>query len=304
MASTRLTTLRVFAHISSDDTIMPIMPIIAFQGRPGAYSDLACRQARPGWTTLPCESFPAAIQAVHDGVADAAMLACENSLVGRVPEIHTLLPEAGLHIVGEYFQRVEHCLIALPGAALGDIRRIHTHPVALGQVRRLIAELGVTPVTAFDTAGAAELIREWGRIEEGAIASELAADLNGLTVLRRNVEDAGHNTTRFYIVARDAAWPDPALSSMMTTLLFRVRNAPGMLYRALGAFADAGINMTRLESYMLEGSFAATQFLLDVEGHPQQSGLAQALAILPQLCDAWSILGVYPSSRPHHVVNS
>jgi prephenate dehydratase len=277
------------------------MPVIAFQGRPGAYSDLACRQARPGWTTLPCATFAAAIRAVHDGEADLAMLACENSLAGRVPEIHSLLPEAGLHIVGEHFQRVEHCLIGVPGAEIGDIRRVHTHAVALGQIRELLAELGAEGVVEFDTAGAVELVRSWGRKEEAAVASELAAELNGLAILRRNVEDAAHNTTRFYIVAREAAWPAPDRPDVVTTLLFRVKNAPGTLYRALGAFAEAGVNMTRLESYMLGGSFAATQFLLDVEGHPEQPALGSALARLPAQCDAWSILGVYPAQRPHHM---
>jgi len=275
-------------------------PVIAFQGRPGAYSDLACRAARPGWQTLPCESFPAAIRAVHDGRADAAMLACENSLVGRVPEIHTLLPDLGLHIIGEQFQRVEHCLLGVPGAKLEDIRRIHTHPVAIGQVRRTIDELGAVAVVAFDTAGAAEQVKEWNRIEEAAVASSLAAEINGLTVLARNIEDEAHNTTRFYIVARDASWPDPSRGNAMTTLLFRVRNAPGTLYNALGSFAAANVNMTRLESYMLNGSFAATQFLLDVEGHPEQPALASALEILKTQCDALSILGVYEVGRPHH----
>lgn len=276
------------------------MPIIAFQGRPGAYSDQACRAARPGWETLPCTTFAGAIAAVHDGQADAAMLACENSLVGRVPEIHLLLPQAGLHIVGEHFQRVEHCLIGLPGATLAGVKRVHTHPVALGQITRLLAELDVPGVAAFDTAGAAELIVQWGNPEDAAVASALAAELNGLQILRRNVEDAAHNTTRFYIVQQDALQPSPDVPDVMTTLLFRVKNAPGTLYRALGGFAESGVNMTRLESYMLGGSFAATQFLLDVEGHPDHPVLARALARLQDVCGEWSVLGVYPARRPRH----
>ncbi|MCQ9154514.1 prephenate dehydratase [Acidomonas methanolica] len=277
------------------------MPVIAFQGRPGAYSDQACRASRPGWTTLPCTTFAGAIAAVHDGQADAAMLACENSLVGRVPEIHLLLPQAGLHIVGEHFQRVEHCLMALPGTKIETIRRVHTHPVALGQITKLLAELDVPGVAAFDTAGAAELVREWGKPEDAAVASRLAAELNGLEILRANVEDAAHNTTRFYIVSREVVWAERDTPDVMTTLLFRVRNAPGTLYEALGGFARAGVNMTRLESYMLGGSFAATQFLLDVEGHPEDDRLGAALEVLPASCDEWSILGVYPATRPHHV---
>ncbi|MBS1101894.1 prephenate dehydratase [Gluconobacter sp. Dm-62] len=272
------------------------MPVIAFQGRPGAYSDLACRQARPGWTTRPCPTFADAIDAVHDGRADEALLACENTLAGRVPDIHSLLPDAGLHIVGEYFQRVEHCLLGVPGAKIGDIRRIHTHPVALGQVRKLISELGVEPVVQFDTAGAAEMVAQWGRKEDAAIASSLAAELNGLTVLRSNVEDASHNTTRFYRVSSRPCIPSPERTDVLTTLLMRVGNCPGALYAALGGFSRHGINMTRIESYMLDGSFAATQFLMDVEGHPEQAALAAALAELEQVSDDLRILGVYPNS--------
>jgi len=272
------------------------MPVIAFQGRPGAYSDLACREARPGWTTLPCASFAAAIEAVHVGRADEALLACENSLAGRVPDIHSLLPDAGLHIVGEHFQRVEHCLLAVPGAEISDIRRLHTHPVALGQVRKLIHELDLEAVPEFDTAGAAEMVAKWGRKEDAAIASSLAGELNGLVILRRNVEDAAHNTTRFYRVAPVPSFPDPARGDTLTTLLMRVGNKPGALYAALGGFSRHGINMTRIESYMLNGSFTATQFLMDVEGHPEQPALAAALKELEQASDNLKILGAYPRS--------
>ncbi|MCE2563829.1 prephenate dehydratase [Komagataeibacter sp. FNDCF1] len=270
--------------------------IIAFQGRPGAYSDLACRTARPGWTTLPCQTFAQAIAAVHDGLAEEAMLACENSLAGRVPDIHALLPQAGLFIVGEHFQRVEHCLMGIPGSTLDDARRVHTHPVAMAQIRGVIRELGLEPVVEFDTAGAAEMVRDWGRREDVAVASALAAELNGLEILRRNVEDASHNTTRFYIASRRPASLPAAGPDHMTTLLFRVSNHPGALYKALGGFATAGVNMTRLESYMLEGSFSATQFLLDVEGHPEAPPLAEALRELSFFSEQQEILGVYRAS--------
>ncbi|MBS1070834.1 prephenate dehydratase [Gluconobacter cerinus] len=272
------------------------MPVIAFQGQPGAYSDLACRQARPGWTTLPCASFAAAIEAVHDGRADEALLACENSLAGRVPDIHSLLPDAGLHIVGEHFQRVEHCLLAVPGTEISDIRRLHTHPVALGQVRKLIHELDLEVVPEFDTAGAAEMVAKWGRKEDAAIASSLAGELNGLVILRSNVEDAAHNTTRFYRVAPVPSFPDSQRNDTLTTLLMKVGNKPGALYAALGGFSRHGINMTRIESYMLNGSFAATQFLMDVEGHPEQPALAAALKELENVSDNLKILGAYPRS--------
>ncbi|MBE7729097.1 prephenate dehydratase [Komagataeibacter sp. FXV3] len=270
--------------------------IIAFQGRPGAYSDLACRQARPGWTTLPCQTFAQTIAAVHDGRAELTMLACENSLAGRVPDIHALLPQAGLFIVGEHFQRVEHCLLGVPGSTLDDARRVHTHPVAMAQVRGIITELGLDPVVEFDTAGAAEMVREWGRKEDVAVASALAAELNGLEILRRNVEDAAHNTTRFYIASRRPLTLPPPGPGFMTTLLFRVNNQPGALYKALGGLATAGVNMTRLESYMLEGSFSATQFLMDVEGHPEAPPLARALDELSFFSEQQEILGVYPAS--------
>ncbi|WP_323993718.1 prephenate dehydratase [Nguyenibacter sp. L1] len=274
----------------------PTHGIIAFQGRPGAYSDLACRQARPGWATLPCATFAEAIAAVHDGRADQAMLACENSLAGRVPDIHALLPQAGLHIVGEHFQRVEHCLMGVPGSTLATARRIHTHPVAMAQIRGIIDELGLTPVVEFDTAGSAELVAQWGNPEDVAVASSLAAELNGLVILRRNVEDASHNTTRFYIASRDAARPPAGQPDTITTVLFRVRNTAGALYKVLGGFATAGVNMTRLESYMLDGSFAATQFLMDVEGHPNDPALSRALAELAFFSENASILGVYPAA--------
>ena len=268
---------------------------IAFQGQRGAYSDLACRTAYPGRRTLPCPTFADAIGAVHDGRAALAMLACENSLAGRVPDIHALLPDSGLHIVAEHFQRVEHCLLGVPGSTVGGVRRLHTHPVALGQVRRLVAELGAEPVIESDTAGAAALVAGWNRTEDAAVASELAAELHGLVVLRRNVEDEAHNTTRFYVAALDTVIPPPG-RGIMTTILFRVRNVPAALYKALGGFATNGVNMTRLESYMEGGVFSATQFLLDVEGHPEDAGLAHALEELGFFSDRVRILGTYPRS--------
>jgi prephenate dehydratase len=268
---------------------------IAFQGTRGAYSDLACRTAYPGRDTLPCPSFADAIQAVHDGRAALAMLACENSLAGRVPDIHALLPDSGLHIVAEHFQRVEHCLLGVPGATLSGLKRLHTHPVAMSQVRRLIAELGLEPVVQFDTAGAAALVAEWNRPDEAAIASELAAELHGLDILRRNVEDAAHNTTRFYVCALDPE-PGPPGPGLMTTLVFRVRNVPAALYKALGGFATHGVNMTRIESYMQDGIFSATMFLLDLDGHPADPALSGALAELGFFSDSLQILGTYPRS--------
>ncbi|MCU0887129.1 MAG: prephenate dehydratase, partial [Rubritepida sp.] len=241
---------------------------IAFQGVPGAYSDLACRHAYPGWATLPCPSFEAAMAAVRDGRAALAMLPCENSLAGRVPDIHRLLPESGLAVIGEHFERVEHCLLARPGATLATIRRAHSHPMALGQVLKVIKELDLTPVIQADPAGAAELVAREGTPVDAAVASALAAEVYGLEILRRNVEDALHNTTRFYVMARERRSPPVGTPHTVTTFVFRVRNMPAALYKALGGFATNGVNMTKLESYMLDGAFTATQFLCDVDGHP------------------------------------
>jgi prephenate dehydratase len=269
---------------------------IAFQGVPGAYSDLACRVAYSDMTTLPCESFETAMDAVRDGHADLAMLPCENSLAGRVPDIHHLLPESGLFVVGEHFHRVEHCLLGIRGATLADLKRAHSHTVALGQVRHSLRRLGLTPVVQADTAGAAQLVAQWNRREEAAIASGLAAEIYGLDVLEANVEDAAHNTTRFYVMARRPVMRDPAGADLMTTFVFRVRNVPAALYKALGGFATNGVNMTKLESYMLGGHFAATQFLCDVDGHPEQPGLRRALEELSFFSSEVRVLGVYPAA--------
>ena len=267
---------------------------ISFQGLPGAYSDLACRSAYPGVRTLPCLSFEAAIDAVRDGAAELGMLPCENSLAGRVSDIHSLLPESGLFIVGEQFQRVEHCLLGVEGATIQDIKRAHSHPVALGQVRRILADLCLEPVVEADTAGAAQLVAGWGRKEDAAIASSLAAEIYGLNILRSNVEDAAHNTTRFYVVAPQSSSILPTTPDLMTTFVFRVRNVPAALYKALGGFATNGVNMTKLESYMMGGEFTATQFLCDVEGHPEQPQLLRAFEELSFFSTEVRLLGVYP----------
>jgi prephenate dehydratase len=257
---------------------------------------MACRAALPGRPTLPCDSFEQTIEAVHAGAAEFAMLPCENSLVGRVPDIHALLPGSGLAIVGEHFQRIEHCLLGIPGATLETIRRVHSHSVALGQVRAVIKELGLTPIVEADTAGAAQLIAQWANPEDAAIASALAAEIYGLHILRPNVEDAAHNTTRFYIATTNQAVPPPETPGLITTFIFAVRNVPAALYKALGGFATNGVNMTKLESYMVGGAFTATEFLCDVEGHPEQPALRGALEELGFFSREIRILGVYPKS--------
>jgi prephenate dehydratase len=269
---------------------------IAFQGVLGAYSDLACRVAYPDMETVPCESFETAMDAVRDGNADLAMLPCENSLAGRVPDIHHLLPGSGLFVIGEHFQRVEHCLLGIRGATTADLKRAHSHTVALGQVRHSLRRLDLTPVVQADTAGSAQLVAEWNRKEEAAVASSLAAEIYGLDILRANIEDALHNTTRFYIMAPKPKTPPPTEPNLMTTFVFRVRNVPAALYKALGGFATNGVNMTKLESYMLNGHFVATQFLCDADGHPEQPALRRALEELSFFSSEVRVLGVYPAA--------
>jgi prephenate dehydratase len=269
---------------------------ISFQGMLGAYSDLACRTAFPDLTPLPCPTFEAAIDAVRESEAALAMLPTENSLAGRVPDMHALLPESGLSIVGEHFQRIEHCLMAPEGASIEGIRRVHSHAVALGQVRALLRELGAMPVVEADTAGSAELVARWNNPEDAAIASSLAAEINGLAILRRNVEDAAHNTTRFYVMAKTPRLPPAEAPDLITSFVFRVRNVPAALYKALGGFATNGINMTRLESYMVGGHFAATQFLAEIDGHPEQHAVRLALEELAFFSREIRILGVYPAA--------
>lgn len=269
---------------------------IAFQGAPGAYSDLACRTACPGMATLPCQTFEAAIEAVRNGDAEYAMLPTENSLAGRVPDMHALLPESGLSIIGEHFQRVEHCLLAPRGAVIDAIRQVHSHAVALGQVRALVRELGAEAVVEADTAGSAELVARWNDLSRAAIASSLAAEIYGLDILRRNVEDAAHNTTRFYMMARTPRLPPADTPDLITSFVFRVRNVPAALYKALGGFATNSVNMTRLESYMVGGQFAATQFLCEIDGHPEQRNVRLALEELDFFSREIRILGVYPAA--------
>ncbi|OYV37978.1 MAG: prephenate dehydratase [Rhodospirillales bacterium 20-64-7] len=209
--------------------------------------------------------------------------------------MHALLPESGLAIIGERFLRVEHCLLAPPGATFESIKRVHSHPVALGQVRELLRRLGATAVVEYDTAGSAEIVAKLGGLEDAAIASALASELYGLNVLARNVEDAAHNTTRFYVMAREAPALRPETPDLMTTFVFRVRNVPAALFKALGGFATNGVNMTKLESYMVGGHFTATQFLAEVDGHPAQPSVRLAMEELAFFSSEIKILGTYPA---------
>ncbi len=268
---------------------------VAFQGVPGAYSDLACRSALPRMATLPCPSFEDVFAAVREGQAARAMIPIENSLAGRVADIHHLMPESGLHIVGEHFQRVNHQLLAPRGATLEGLRTVESHVQALSQCRRLIRRLGLKPVVRADTAGAAAEVAERGDPSVAAIASALAAEIYGLDVLKADIEDAEHNTTRFVILSRTPERPAPG-GAVITTLVFRVRSVPAALYKALGGFATNGINITKLESYIVDGAFTVAQFYADIEGHPDQRPVALALEELCFFSTEVKVLGVYPAS--------
>ncbi|OHC74491.1 MAG: prephenate dehydratase [Rhodospirillales bacterium RIFCSPLOWO2_12_FULL_58_28] len=269
--------------------------IIAFQGAYGAYSDLACRVVHPEMKTLPCRAFDDAFAAVHDGKAALAMIPIDNSVAGRVADIHHLLPGSRLHIIGEHFQRVNHHLLAVKGSAVGGITHVHSHIHALGQCRNLIRELGIEPVVHLDTAGAAAEVAAKADPTQAAIASELAGQLNGLISLKADIEDAEHNTTRFLIMAAEPLIPDSEAGPIITSFVFRVRNVPAALYKALGGFATNVVNMTKLESYLVGGHFNAAQFYADVDGHPEHRNVALALEELAFFTHEVNILGVYPA---------
>ena len=267
---------------------------ISFQGAPGAYSHQACREAFPGLEGLACNSFEGAIAAVNDGRADLAMLPIENSTYGRIADIHHLLPESGLHIVGEHFVRVHANLLALPGTRLEEVKTAVSQPPLLGQVRGFLRAHGIAPRPGADTAGSAAAVKAGGDRSVAALASELAGEIHGLEVLARHIEDQQNNTTRFLVMA-----PEPRLAAVegaLTTFVFRVRNLPAALYKAMGGFATNGVNMTKLESYQLNGQFFATQFYADVEGHPDDRNVTLALEELAFFSTEVKILGVYPAS--------
>jgi len=272
---------------------------IAFQGEPGAYSHQACQEYRPALTPLPCATFEDVISAVRDGRADLAMLPVENTTYGRVADIHRLLPQSGLHIVDEAFVRVHICLMAKPGAVLGDINLVRAHLVLLPQSREFLKKHAIKGEAAADSAGAAADIARHDDLGVGALASELAAEIHGLEILAHNVEDNHHNTTRFLLMARDVDLTRRGDAGMITSFVFRVRNIPAALYKGMGGFATNGVNMTKLESYMVNGSFTATQFFADIEGHPDDQNVQLAFDELKYFTDELSILGVYPADRKH-----
>ena len=273
---------------------------IAFQGELGAYGHQACREARPDMEPLPCGTFEDALEAVRRGDADLGMIAVENSTYGRVADVHHLLPESGLHIVGEAFVRVHINLLAVRGARLSDVRRVRSMSILLGQCRGFVREHGFQTLNWSDNAGAAREVARLGDPAEAALASEIAAEIYGLDILARNIEDRQNNTTRFLIMAREPDLRRRGDGRMMTTFVFRVRNIPAALYKALGGFATNGVNMTKLESYMVDGSFSATQFYADIEGHPDDAAVQRALDELRFFTSAMTLLGVYPADPRRH----
>ncbi|MEJ6673012.1 MAG: prephenate dehydratase [Alphaproteobacteria bacterium] len=272
---------------------------IAFQGVLGAYSHMACQAHRPDLTPLPCASFSEMIAAVQDGGADCAMVPVENSTAGRVADIHHLLPESGLFIISEHYQPVAHKLLGIKGAQLSDITEVHSHEQGLAQCRLTLHKMGIKPIIHSDTAGAAKDIAARGERHVGAIASALAGEIYGLDTVQDSITDKLTNTTRFLVMSREHTVPKEITAPAMTTIIFEVRSVPAVLYKALGGFATNGINLTKLESYMLDGSMNAARFYVDCEGHPETASMKLALEELQFYCTDGGIriLGTYPTNR-------
>lgn len=268
---------------------------IAYQGEPGSNSDIVCREHYPDWETVACASFEDVFAAVAGDQAQLAMLPIDNSLAGRVSDIHHFLPHSGLHIIAEHFLRIKFMLMGVPGSSLDTVTTVRSHVHALGQCRTIIRDHHLTPVVAGDTAGAAREVAEAGDPAQAALAPPLAAETYGLTILASDVEDADHNTTRFVVLSPQAQRARPGGGPVVTTFVFKVRNLPAALYKALGGFATNGVNMTKLESYMVDGEFVATMFLAEVDGHPEDLPVRRALEELEFFTRELHILGVYPA---------
>lgn len=265
---------------------------VTFQGEKGAYSHLALTDVFEGATGIPCPSFEHAMLMVADGQADAAFIPVENSQWGRVADVHHLLPASNLKITGEYFHRVRHKLLGLKGSSLKDIKKVFSHPQALGQCRKSLSDLGIMPVSAEDTAGSALYIKQQGNKEWGAIASDLAAKIYDLDVLQDNLEDASHNTTRFIVMRPEDYLLKPS-ENCLTSFIFDTRNIPAALYKVLGGFATNNVNMIRLESYISDGKFFSSQFYAEIEGHPEMQSVQNAFEELSFFAKDFKILGVY-----------
>lgn len=273
---------------------------ISYQGEPGSYSHQACRESHPDYEPLPCSTFESAVAAVRRGDAELGMIGVENSTYGRVAPVHSLLPTSGLHIVGEAFVRVHINLLALPGTKLSEIKRVRSMSILLGQCREFLQTNKLETLNWSDNAAAARDVAALGEPAEAALASELAGEIYGLDVVARHIEDEGNNTTRFLIMSRTPDLTRRGDEGMITSLVFRVRNIPAALYKAMGGFATNGINMTKLESYMVGGHFTATQFYAEIEGHTDDRNVQLALEELAYFTDHLDILGVYPAAPRRH----
>ena len=269
--------------------------VVSYQGEPGAFSSQAALQAFPDCELLPCPTFEDALAAVSEGKARYGMIPIDNSIAGRVADIHHLLPRSGLHIIGEHFLPIRFHLMAVEGATLATLKTVQSHIHALGQCRKIIRKLGLKAEVAADTAGSARQVAEAGDVTRAAIAPRIAADVYGLNILMEDIEDEKHNTTRFVILSKYPEFARHGSGKTVTTLIFQVRNIPAALYKALGGFATNGINMTKLESYMVDGHFSATMFYSDVEGHPDDPELKRALDELSYFSKEMKVLGVYPA---------
>ena len=267
---------------------------VAFQGEPGAYANLAAREAVPHASAIPKPTFEDAIEAAKSGDCDLCIIPVENSLIGRIADIHHLLPDSGLHIVGEHFLPIRHQLLGLKTATLEDITSVYSQAPALAQCRTILRDRKLAAHNWYDTAGSAKHVAELGDRRVAAIASTLAAEFYGLKVLKADVEDEHHNATRFLIMARDAERA-PDSGKVVTSFVFQVKNVPAARYKAMGGFATNGVNMTKLESYQLGGSFNATRFYVDIQGHPNQPHVARALEELAFHTADHIIMGVYPA---------
>lgn len=283
-------------QVNGDNTMNTSKKIIAYQGEPGAYSHLSCVHAHPEMEAVACETFSDAMFMVERGEAALAMIPLENSTAGRVEEIYRLIPQTRLHIVGEHYEPVNHCLLGLPGVTVEELKTVSSHPQALAQCDGHLRELGLKPVAALDTAGSANALLTRGNRSHGAIASSLAAELYGLDILRENFQDKSGNTTHFIKLARDSHMPERTPETrFITTLLFTVRNIPAALYKALGGFSTNGVNMVKLESYMASDTMTVSSFHLDVEGHPHDRNMQHALQELEFFTSEMRNMGTYPA---------
>ena len=270
---------------------------IAYQGVAGAYSHIASMTVYPGQEYLPCDTFEKAMKLVSEGEADLAMIPVENSNAGRVSDVHFLLPQTGLHIISEFFLPINHQLLGLPGTKLADVKSASSHPQALAQCSEFLKRHGIKPTARIDTALSCQDVLKFQDKAIAAIASKLAGEIYGLDVVAPNIENARNNTTRFLIMAREAEIPEDDGGEFITSFIFKAKNIPAALYKALGGFATNGINITKLESYLLEGKFVSAQFYAEIESHPSRKAFHNAFDELKFFSESIHVLGTYRANK-------